>query len=215
MYGAASLREVLPRVDGSARFSFGGSNQLALQVREGAPADVFASASPIHTRRLFRAGLIERPSVFAVNELVLVVPAANPAGLRSVSQLLRPGIRLVVAAPTVPAGAYTAEALRRLGLAGVLPRAVSREPDVTGVVGKVALGEADAGFVYRTDALAAGPSVRAIPLPARAQPDVRYEIAVVTASSNRARARRFVARVLGPAGRGVLSGAGFGLPPRP
>lgn len=115
----------------------------------------------------------------------------------------------------MPVGAYTRRVLSDLGLASVLRNVVSREPDVKGVVGKIAVGEADAGFVYTTDARAAGERVRALALPARAQPVVRYEIAVVTTSRNRADARAFVRRALGPTGRGVLSGAGFVLPRRP
>jgi molybdate transport system substrate-binding protein len=214
VFAASSLTEAFPRVDRRARFNFAGSNQLATQIRQGAPADVFASASPKYTQELSRARLVERPVTFAYNELVLVVPSSNPAGIRSVFDLRRDGIRLVVAAPAVPVGAYTREALARLGLTDVLENVVSREPDVKGVVGKVALGEADAGFVYATDAKAAARRLRALSLPARAQPKVRYELAILRSSRNKAAARAFVRRVLGPTGRGVLSGAGFVLPKR-
>jgi molybdate transport system substrate-binding protein len=214
VFAASSLTEAFPRIDGRARFNFAGSNQLASQIRQGAPADVFATASPKYTQELFRARLVERPVTFAYNELVLVVPSSNPAEIRSVFDLRREGIKLVVAAPAVPVGAYTREALARLDLTDVLDNVVSREPDVKGVVGKVALGEADAGFVYKTDAKAAARRLRALSLPARAQPKVRYELAVVRASRNKAAARAFVRKVLGPTGRGVLSGAGFVLPTR-
>jgi molybdate transport system substrate-binding protein len=209
---AASLTEVLPRIDDEPRYSFAGSSRLAHQLREGAPADVVASASPRYTQALFREGLIERPVVFALNALVLVVPEANPARIESVDDLLRDGVRLVVAGEDVPAGAYTRDVLERLGRAEVLERAASREPDVRGVVGKVALGEADAGFAYATDARAAAGRVLAIELPARARPSVEYELAAVRGSRNGEAARAFVERVLGAEGRAVLAEAGFGLP---
>ena len=157
VYAAASLTEALPRIAPSARFQFAGSNQLALQIRQGAPADVFASASPIYTQQLYREGLVERPRTFATNSLVLAVPRRNPAAIRSVFDLAkRPKLKLVVAGAKVPVGLYTREVLKRLGLLRVLRKAVSQEPDVKGIVGKLALGEADAGFVYATDVRAAG-----------------------------------------------------------
>jgi molybdate transport system substrate-binding protein len=213
VYAAASLTEVLPRVAPGARFQFAGSNQLALQIREGAPADVFASASPIYTQELHRDGLVERPRTFATNSLVLAVPRSNPARIRRVQDLARPGkLRLVVAGARVPIGLYTREVLKRLGLLRVLRKAVSQEPDVKGIVGKLALGEADAGFVYATDVRAASGRLRAIALPRRSQPTVRYEIAVVRASRNRVAALELVADLLSTDGRRELARAGFGLP---
>ena len=212
VYAAASLTDVLPRVDGTARFSFGGSDQLAFQIREGAPADVYAAASPKHPRALYRERIVLRPRVFATNRLVLIVPRANPARLRSVLDLRRRGIKLVLAQAGVPVGDYTRIVLRNLGLSGALRNAVSQEPDVRGVVAKVALGEADAGFVYATDARAARRRVSPIEIPRRAQPPIRYEIAVVRSTRRVAGARAFVARVLGRAGRRELARAGFGLP---
>jgi len=212
VYAAASLTEAFQRIDRKARFNFAGSNQLALQIRQGAPADVFASAAPNFTQDLFRAGLLERPVTLVYNKLVLIVPTSNPAGISSVFGLRRKGIKLVLASPSVPVGAYTLRILAKLGLTSVLRNVVSQESDVKGVVGKVALGQADAGFVYATDAKAAAVRLRAISLPASAQPDVRYEIAVVKASRNRAAAQAFVRKVLGPTGRGVLSSTGFALP---
>ena len=212
VYAAASLTEAFQRIDRKARFNFAGSNQLALQIRQGAPADVFASAAPNFTQDLFRAGLLERPVTLVYNKLVLIVPTSNPAGISSVFGLRRNGIKLVLASPSVPVGAYTRRILAKLGLTSVLRNVVSQESDVKGVVGKVALGQADAGFVYATDAKAAAVRLRAISLPASAQPEVRYEIAVVKASRNRAAAQAFVRKVLGPTGRGVLSSTGFALP---
>jgi molybdate transport system substrate-binding protein len=213
VFAAASLTDVLPRISPGARFQFAGSNQLTLQVREGAPADVFAAASPIYTKALYREGLVERPRTFATNSLVLAVPRSNPARIRSAQDLARPGrLRLVVAGEKVPVGLYTREVLKRLGLLRVLRKAVSQESDVKGIVGKLALGEADAGFVYATDVRAASARLRAIALPKRAQPTIRYEAAVVRGSRNRAAAFEFVGDLLSTDGRRELARAGFGLP---
>jgi molybdate transport system substrate-binding protein len=213
VYAAASLTEVFPKVSPSSRFQFAGSNQLALQIARGAPADVFASASPLYTQDLYRSGLVGKPRTFATNSLVLAVPRSNPAKIESVSDLARrPKLKLVVAGQKVPVGLYTREVLKRLGLLRVLRKAVSQEPDVKGIVGKLALGEADAGFVYATDVRAASARLRAIPLPKRSQPTVRYEVAVVKESGNREAALEFIADLLSADGRRELVRAGFGLP---
>jgi molybdate transport system substrate-binding protein len=213
VYAASSLTSVFPRVSPAARFQFAGSNQLAFQIRNGAPADVFASASSVYTQDLFRAGLVEKPRLFARNSLVLAVPRSNPARIRTVQDLLkRPKLKLVVAGANVPIGLYTREVLKRLGMLRVLRKAVSQEPDVKGIVGKLAFGQADAGFVYATDVRAASSRLIAIPLPPRAQPTVRYEIGVVKGTENRAAALELVADLLGEDGRRELKRAGFGLP---
>lgn len=212
VYAASSLTEVFPKIDTRARYSFAGSDDLALQISQGAPADVFASASPKYTQDLYRRGLVERPRTFALNRLTLIVPRANPAHIRTVFDLRRPGIRLVLAASSVPIGKYARQVLARLGLNAALRNVVSDERDVKGVVGKVALGEADAGLVYVTDVKPVAGKVRAIAIPARGQPTVRYEIAVVRASRQAAEARAFVGRILGELGRGHLVAAGFLVP---
>jgi molybdate transport system substrate-binding protein len=212
VYAAASLTEVFPHIDTRPRYDFAGSDDLALQIREGAPADVFASASPKYTQELHRQGLVDKPRTFARNRLVVIVPRSNPAHIRTVLDLKRPGTKLVLAAASVPIGKYARQVLARLGLSGALRNLVSEEQDVKGVVAKVALGEADAGLVYATDVKPVAGKVRAIPVPARGQPTVSYEIAVVRASTHRAAARAFVARVLGEVGRGHLSAAGYLLP---
>jgi molybdate transport system substrate-binding protein len=212
VFAAASLTEAFPHIDPGARFSFAGSDTLAQQIQQGAPADVFASASPKYADDLFRRGLVERPVPLAVNRLTLIVPRSNPADIHSVADLRRSGVSLVVADEKVPVGSYTRSVLSRLGLSGVLSHVVSEEPDVKGVVGKVVLGQADAGFVYTTDARAAGDQVVRVPIPPRAQPDVRYEIAVVSSSAHPEAARAFVARATGPAGRRAMTAAGFILP---
>ena len=210
---AASLAEVLPRIDATARASFGGSNQLAQQARQGYPFDVFLSASPVYTRALLADGLVRRPVPFATNTLVLIVPKGNPARITSVADLARrPKLRLVVAGPKVPIGLYTREVLQRLALLRVLRKTVSLEPDVKGIVTKVALGEADAGFVYATDVRPVAGKVRVVPIPRRAQPTVVYEAAIAAKPQSLAAAQSFVIKLLGSDGRTALRGAGFGLP---
>ena len=210
---AASLAEVLPAIDPDARTSFGGSNQLAQQARQGYPFDVFLSASPVYTGALFAEGLVRRPVPFATNTLVLIVPRGNPAGITSVADLARrPRLRLVVAGPKVPIGLYTREVLKRLTLLRVLRKTVSLEPDVKGIVAKVALGEADAGFVYATDVRPVAGKVRVIPIPVSAQPSVVYEAAIAAKPANLAAAQSFVIELLGSDGRKALRAAGFGLP---
>jgi molybdate transport system substrate-binding protein len=212
VFAAASLREVLPRIDAHARYSFAGSDELAIQIREGAPADVYAAASPRDPDELAGEGLVERPVVFATNRLVLVVPGDNAAGIGAVADLGEEGVRLVIAAPGVPAGNYTRQVLETLGREDVLARVVSEEADVKGVVSKVALGEADAGFVYATDVAPIEDDVDVIELPEEAQPEVEYSVAVVRGSDREREARAFVERLLGEAGREVLREAGFGTP---
>ena len=213
VYAAASLTEVFPKIASEPRFQFAGSNQLAVQIRQGAPADVFASASSVYTQALYKEGLIERPRVFATNTLVLAVPRSNPAKLRSIADLAkRPRLRLVVAGPKVPIGLYTRQVLERLGLLRVLRKTVSQEADVKGIIGKLALGEADAGFVYVTDLKAASGRLTAIQIPKRGRPSVRYELAVVSRTKHMDAAWSFAADVLGASGRRELARAGFGLP---
>jgi molybdate transport system substrate-binding protein len=210
---AASLTEVLPRIVPEATYSFGSSNSLAEQVRRGAPYDVYLSASPLYTQALFREGLARKPVVFATNSLIVIVPRRNPARIETVFDLARrPKLKLVVAGPKVPIGLYTREVLKRLGLLRVLKRTVSLETDVKGVVGKVALGQADAGFVYRTDVAPVSRRVRAIAIPARARPTVEYELAVASQPRDVEAAQDFVIAVLGRGGRRALRNAGFGLP---
>jgi molybdate transport system substrate-binding protein len=217
VYAAASLREAFPALDGGQTYNFAGSNQLQLQIERGAPADVFASASPDEARALFRAGRCERPVTFATNVLVILVPRANPANIDSVFDLRRgERKRLVIGAPGVPVGAYTRQVLRRLRASDVLTRnTVSNAPSVSVITSQVALGSADAGFAYATDGRAVADRVRSVRLPSYVQPPVRYQIcAVLRPGADGAGARAFIRRVLSAQGRRVLRRAGFGLPPR-
>ena len=206
VFAASSLTDAFPRIERSATYSFAGSNTLAAQIRQGAPADVFASANMALPSALHRDGLCTNPVVFTRNALVVIVPRSNPAGVHSVFDLRNRGVKLVIAAPGVPVGDYTLQVLQRLKLT---PHVVSRETDVREVLAKVALGEADAGFVYSTDARTVPHKVRTIRIPARGQPNVRYGICVVSASSHKPAARAFVKRVLGNAGQRILRSYGF------
>jgi len=209
IYAASSLTEAFTAFDPTQRYSFAGSNALETQIRNGAPADVFASAAPLHTQRLFRVELVGKPVTFTANRLVLIVPKSNPAGIRTVYDLRRKPVKLVIAAPAVPVGAYTRTVLRRLGLTRVLSKVVSEESDVKAVTGKVALGQGDAGFVYATDARPVRSQVSVIRIPARAQPRIRYEIAVVSRSANKSAARAWITSLLGTRGQRALRNAGF------
>lgn len=212
VYAAASLAEILPEIDPDTRYSFAGSDELATQIREGAPADVYASASSKYPQELYAEDLVEEPVTFASNRLVVIVPASNPAGIESPEDLVQPGTRLVLAAEGVPVGDYAREALTQLGLSAALENVVSNEDDVKGVSGKVALGEADAGIVYATDAVPLGDDVLALELPDRAQPAIEYQVAVVAGSDDGADARAFVGRLLSAEGRDALERAGFVVP---
>jgi molybdate transport system substrate-binding protein len=210
VYAASSLTNVFPQIDSGPKYSFGASSTLAAQITLGAPADVFASANTTIPDQLFAKGLVQKPVIFTRNRLVLVVPTSNPAGIHSVYDLTKPGIKLVIAASAVPVGSYTLQVLKQMGLtAGVLSNVVSRESDVRSVLTKVALGEADAGFVYSTDAKTVPGKVIVIKIPAWAQPKVTYELAVVSSSSNKAAARRFINEVLSKAGQKKMLAAGF------
>ncbi len=209
IYAAASLTDVFRSLDPAQRYSFAGSGTLETQIRNGAPADVFASAAPLNTQRLFRQGLVDKPVTFTSNRLALIVPRANPAELRSIYDLRRKPVKLVIAGAAVPVGAYTRTVLRKMGLTSVLAKVVSQETDVRAVTSKVALGQADAGFVYVTDARAVAAQVTVIRIPAWAQPRVRYEIAVVSRSSKKAAARAWIKALLSAKGQAALKSYGF------
>ena len=216
VYAAASLTQVFPRVDRAPRYSFAGSDTLAAQIAQGAPADVFASASPKQTELLYHNGVVRKPVVFATNKLIVIVPSSNPARIRSVYDLRRKGVKVIVGTPTVPVGAYTRQILDSLGISSaVMSNVVDQESDVKGIVAKIALGEGDAGLVYKTDARPAGSKVKTILIPGWAQPPIRYEIGIVRKSSHRAAAAAFIKRVTSLRGRRLLVTAGFGLPKRP
>jgi molybdate transport system substrate-binding protein len=210
---ASSLRAVFERtgahLDRRPAFSFAASSRLVTQVRDGAPADVVATADQATMAVLARAGLLAGPPVpFATNRLAIAVAPRNPEGVRSLADLTRPGLRVVLAAPSVPAGRYTAAALSR---AGVAVRPVSLEDDVAAVAARVERGEADAGVVYVTD-VRARPGLAAVAIPDAQNVRARYPIALVRAGRHPAAGRRFLALVRSPAGQRLLADAGFGPP---
>jgi molybdate transport system substrate-binding protein len=210
VYAAASLTDVFPKIDSGPRYSFAGSNALAAQIQQGAPADVFASANMTVPNQLFAKGLCSKPVAFTRNALVVVVPITNPAKVRSVYDLTRSGIKVVVAGSCVPVGTYTVQVLKNMNLSSaVLKNVVSQETDVREVLAKVALGEADAGFVYATDAKTVSGRVKVIKVPAWAQPKVRYGICIVSSSGNGADAQAFINKTVSKAGQAKLVAAGF------
>jgi molybdate transport system substrate-binding protein len=210
VYAAASLTDVFPAIDSSPTYSFGGSNTLAAQITLGAPADVFASANTTLPATLFAKGLVAQPVNFTRNTLVIVVPKANPAGIRSIYDLTKPGVSIDIANSGVPVGSYTLQILNQMNLAKpVLANVVSKETDVREVLSKVALGQVDAGFVYSTDAQTVPGQVTVVGVPVWAQPKVTYAIAVVKNSAHQARAQAFVNEILSKAGQAKLLSFGF------
>ncbi len=216
VFAAASLTEVFPRIDSRPRYQFAGSDQLAFQIQQGARVDVFAAASPKYPEQLYRQVLVQKPIPFATNTLVLIVPKSNPARIHTVLDLARPGVKVVIGDPGVPVGAYTRTVLSNLGIsAAVLRNVVSQETDVKGVLGKVALGEADAGFVYATDVKPVLGKVGVIRIRESAQPHVVYEVAVVKNAAHLQAAYAFVTRLIRAAAQRELVRYGFGRKPAP
>jgi molybdate transport system substrate-binding protein len=192
----------------SVMLSFAGSSDLATQISQGAPADVFASADTRNMDKLDQAGLVDGETrIFAANTLAIAVPPGNPAGIRSFADLAKPGTRLVQCASQVPCGAATAAVERQTGTE-LSP--VSEENSVTDVLGKVISGEADAGLVYVTDVKSAAGKVEGVPFPEAAAAINSYPIAMVAGSRNSTAAQAFLDLVTGPEGQQVLAEAGFG-----
>jgi molybdate transport system substrate-binding protein len=212
VYAASSLTEVFQELAPQHRYNFAGSDELATQIREGAEADVYAAASPRYPEELRAEGLVEQQVVFATNTLVLIVPKLNPNGVSHVEDLATGRFKLVVGAEGVPVGDYTRTVLANLGLTRILDQVVSEEENVKGVLGKVALGEADAGFVYTTDAMTTDDKVLSISLPASAQADVRYPAAVHRDSNQKDEANAFIDLLRSAEGKRTLERAGFGSP---
>jgi molybdate transport system substrate-binding protein len=212
---AASLKAAFEDYGGTvgepASFSFAGSDELAAQIRKGARPDVFAAANTKLPGRLFAEGLVERPVPFATNRLVIAVPS-DTRKVDSVTDLDDAGVKIAAGSAGVPVGSYTRDVLGRLGAeqAASIERNIrSNEPDVAGVVGKVAQGAVDAGFVYITDVQASGGRLAAIELPARLQPRVLYGAAVVKGTDHATEAREFIDGLLRGDGQQALAAAGF------
>ena len=228
VYAAASLKAAFTTIgaqfdakNGSTtKFSFGGSDTLATQIVQGAPADVFASANTTQMTVVQSKALIaSTPVVFVRNRLVVIVPTGNPGHIYSLPDLGRTGVRLVLEAPTVPAGKYARAAFKVMAsdaafgpdfLMHVTGNIVSNETDVTAVVSKLTLGEGDAGVVYVTDVTPkVAPKVQTIAIPPVYNQIATYPIGVVKGSQNATLAQAFVTYVLSPAGQAVLAKDGF------
>lgn len=200
-------------------FNFASSSALATQIEQGAPADVFASADDAQMQRLMSKALIEsQPSTFARNVPVIVIPSNNQANIMNPKDLANAGVKIVLAAPDVPIGNYARQIIDKLAAdtsygAGfkdaALKNVVSNEANVRAVLTKVELGEADAGIVYRTDALISKEKVKSIPIPDSANVVATYPIAVVRDAKDREAAAAFVEYARGASGQAILAAAGF------
>jgi molybdate transport system substrate-binding protein len=216
---AASLRQAFGQYarqlkGESVRFSFAGSDALAAQIQQGVHPDVFASANRQLPDMLYARRLVSRPVIFAANRLVVAVPRGSR--ITGLAALERPGVTISAGASTVPVGSYTTKALSRLPPAqrgAILANIRDREPDVTGIVGKLLEGAVDAGLLYASDVTATSGRLQAIELPLSLQPEIAYEAAVVRGAAHPARARRFISGLLRGAGRAELLRAGFLSPP--
>ncbi len=204
-------------------FNFAGSNALATQINQGAPADVFASANQTQMNNVVKAGAADASAskIFARNLLVVITPKNNPAQITALQDLARPGIKLVIAAPSVPAGQYAVDFFTKASADPSFPpdykdnvtkNVISQEADVESVVTKVAQGEADAGIVYVTDALANVSQLNELPIPTNLQTVAVYPIAPLKGSKNPTTAQQFVDYVLGSEGQAIMAKYGF-MPP--
>ncbi|RLV56965.1 molybdate ABC transporter substrate-binding protein [Aeromicrobium phragmitis] len=219
VFAAASLTDVFediaadfeaehPGVD--VQLSFAGSSDLAQQIVEGAPADVFAAADERTMTTVVEAELAEEPERFATNRLTIAVPAGNPAGIERLADLSRPDVTTVLCAPQVPCGALSAQLLAR---AGVPARPASEESSVSGVLTAVSEGQADAGLVYVTDIARGGDRVAAVdPKTSSAEDIVRYPAAVLADTEHPDLAAAFVDFIVTGPGAERLRTAGFGAP---
>jgi molybdate transport system substrate-binding protein len=229
VFAAASLTDAFTEIGASfeaahpgvtVTFNFAGSQALRTQIEEGAQADVFASANAKEVDTLVTGGLIDQtaPQVFLTNKLVVILPADNPASVETLQDLADPGLKLVLAAEEVPVGNYARQSLELMNAEfgadfndNVLSNVVSNEDNVKQVVAKVQLGEADAGIVYTSDAIAA-PDLKQIDIPAELNVIATYPIAPLTGASDSELALDFINYVLSADGQAVLQKWGF-LPP--
>ena len=192
------------------KFSFAASSELATQITSGAPADVFASASPSTMDQVVQAGGVDGdPVVFVRNRLEIAVPAGNPAGVTGLEDFADPDLTIALCAPEVPCGAAAETAF---AAAEVTPRPDTLEPDVKAALSKVSLGEVDAALVYRTDVIAAGDEVEGIDFPESQDATNDYPIVTLAGAPNSDGAQAFVDLVLSAQGVAVLQKAGFELP---
>ena len=207
VFAAASLQppfdKIARQAKVDARFNYAGTQTLTAQLTQGAQADVFASADTAHMKTVQDAGLLASPTkIFAHNRLEIAVEKGNPKGIHTLADLARPGLVVVLADPSVPAGKYAQQALAK---AKVTVHPASLEPQVTGVLSKVSLGEADAGIVYVSDIVTSG-KVDGVEVPDDDNVVADYSIASL---SRRSAADQFIAFVLSSQGQAILVNAGF------
>jgi molybdate transport system substrate-binding protein len=231
VFAAASLREAFEaaapaftkQTGMKVTYVFGGSDTLVTQLKQGAPADVFASANEAQMKVASDGGLLAEPArTFVRNHLVVIVPKQNPGKIESVADLAKPGAKVVLAASSVPVGSYARAAFRKLNGANGFPadfgglverNVVSNELDVKGVATKISLGEGDAGVVYATDVTPGiAPKVSTLAFPPGTAPEAVYPIAPLKAAPNAAGARAFVAFMLSLTGQAFLRARGFAAP---
>ena len=214
VFAASSLKTAFDRIGSRLQssshniptFSYAGTQTLTSQLTQGAPVDVFASADTAHMTVVQDAGLLSgQPAIFAHNKLEIAVAKGNPKGIHSLADLARPGLVIVLADPSVPAGKYAAQALAK---AGVVVRPASLEQQVTGVMSKVVLGEADAGIVYVSDVVTSG-QVEGVAIPDAQNMIADYPIAGLKGAQNQAGANAFISLVLSADGQAILKAAGF------
>lgn len=226
VYAAASLTDAFTEIAQefealhpgvTVSLNFGGSQTLRAQIEQGAQADIFASANANQMDALVEGNYIaaDTPKIFLNNQLVVILPPENPAGLSSLADLANSGLKIILAAQEVPVGSYALQALDKLDTAigsgykeNVLANVVSYENDVRQVVTKVQLGEADAGIVYTSDAVAV-PDLQIIAIPAESNVAAGYPIAALAQSKNAALAQDFIAYVLSTDGQAILKKWGF------
>ena len=219
VFAASSLTDAFKKVGDQLKlknpgadfvFNFGSSSTLATQITSGAPADVFASADDVNMQKVVDAQLNESaPAFFVGNRLQIAVAAGNPKQIGGLVDLAKPGLIVVLAGPTVPAGRYAADALQK---AGVTVKPASQEVDVRAVLNKVALGEADAGIVYVTDVISAGGRVSGVDILEQQQVIARYPITVVRGSKNPRLAKAYIDYLLSDDGQRLLAEFGFSRP---
>lgn len=190
--------------------SFDASSAARAQIEEGAPADVFASADVANVQRLLDAGLAQDPVAFACNQLTIIVPAGNPAGIASAADLGKAGVKVVAAGPEVPITRYAIQLVENLGIAGgYTANVVSEEDNVAAVRARIEAGEGDAGIVYVTDALASGVTVEQVAVPVEANVPATYAAATVVGTDQPDEAAAYLAFLTGPEGQAALAAFGF------
>ncbi|WP_329569979.1 molybdate ABC transporter substrate-binding protein [Kitasatospora sp. NBC_01266] len=219
VFAAASLQDAFTALGKSfeaahpgttVKFNFGGSSALAQSIVSGAPADVFAAASPATMKTVTDAkGAADTPTVFVRNTLEIAVANGNPKHLTSLQSLAAPGVKVALCAQQVPCGAAAVTALK-LGNVNLTP--VTLEQDVTSALTKVELGEVDASIVYQTDVKSANGKVAGVNFPEAAKAINDYPIADLAKAPNPDGAKAFEQYVESPAGLAVLTAAGFQLP---